>query len=122
MRDGPFRRVAGVKGVVIVQPVYVTAAAQCLPGAPVGNREMVDYIGRLSPEAERLGRLTLRQNRIRTRHYAIRPDGSSDWTVAKLAGKAVRDLVGESEVEAGAFCFIATATTQNDLMVPGLAS
>ena len=105
-----------------MQPVYVTAAAQCLPGEPVGNEDMADYIGRLSPEAERFGRLTLRQNRIRSRHYAIRPDGGSDWTVAKLAGRAVRDLVDGSELDEGAIGFLATATTQNDLMVPGLAS
>ena len=105
-----------------MQPVYVTAAAQCLPGEPVGNDRMADYIGRLSPEAERFGRLTLRQNRIRSRHYAIRPDGCSDWTVAKLAGQAVRDLVERAEVDAEAIGFLATATTQNDMMVPGLAS
>jgi len=105
-----------------MQPVYINATAQCLPGPPIGNREMVDYIGRLSPEAERFGRLTLRQNRIRHRHYAIRPDGSSDWTVAKLAGRAVRDLVAGAEVDADHIGFLATATTQNDLLVPGLAS
>jgi 3-oxoacyl-[acyl-carrier-protein] synthase-3 len=104
-----------------MQPVYVTAAAQCLPGAPVGNREMADYIGRLSPEAERLGRLTLRQNRIRSRHYAIRPDGSTEWTVARLAGQAVRRLIDGAELDSGEIGFLATATTQNDLMVPGLA-
>jgi 3-oxoacyl-[acyl-carrier-protein] synthase-3 len=100
----------------------VTAAAQCLPGPPIGNEAMADHIGRLSPEAERFGRLTLRQNRIRTRHYAIRPDGGSDWTVAKLAGQAVRSLIGGAEVARGRIGFLATATTQNDLMVPGLAS
>lgn len=105
-----------------MQPVYVTAAAQFLPGPPVGNDAMADHIGRLSPEAERFGRLTLRQNRIRTRHYAIRPDGSSDWTVAKLAGEAVRGLIAGAEVDAERIGFLATATTQNDLMVPGLAS
>jgi len=103
-----------------MQPVYVTATAQCLPGAPVGNDRMADYIGRLSPEAERLGRLTLRQNRIRSRHYAIRPDGGSDWTVAKLAGTAVRGLL--DQVDAARVGFLASATTQNDLLVPGLAS
>src|SRR3954463_13928433 len=105
-----------------MQPVYINATAQCLPGPPIGNREMVDYIGRLSPEAERFGRLTLRQNRIRTRHYAIRPDGSSEWTVAKLAGEAVRGLIAGAEVDRERIGFLATATTQNDLMVPGLAS
>jgi 3-oxoacyl-[acyl-carrier-protein] synthase-3 len=105
-----------------MHPVYVTAAAQFLPGPPVGNDAMADHIGRLSPEAERFGRLTLRQNRIRTRHYAIRPDGSSDWTVAKLAGEAVRGLIAGAEVDRERIGFLATATTQNDLMVPGLAS
>lgn len=105
-----------------MQPVYVTATAQCLPGAPIANDRMADYIGRLSPEAERFGRLTLRQNGIRSRHYAIRPDGSSDWTVAKLAGTAVRDLVASAEIDPEAIGFLASATTQNDLMVPGLAS
>jgi len=103
-----------------MQPVYVTASAQCLPGAPVGNDAMVDYIGRLSPEAERLGRLTLRQNRIRGRHYAIRPDGGSDWTVARLAAQAVRSVLAETDPRRVGF--LATATTQNDLLVPGLAS
>lgn len=105
-----------------MQPVYITASAQCLPGAAVGNAEMADYIGRLSPEAERFGRLTLRQNRIRRRHYAIRPDGSTDWTVAKLAGAAIKKLLESAEVDAGRIGFLATATTQNDLLVPGLAS
>lgn len=105
-----------------MQPVYVTATAQCLPGRPIANDEMADYIGRLSPEAERFGRLTLRQNGIRHRHYAIRPDGTSDWTVAKLAGSAVRALIDDAGLDKGRIGFLATATTQNDMLVPGLAS
>lgn len=101
---------------------YVTRTSQFLPGPPIGNDAMAAYIGRLSPAAERLGRLTLRQNRIRSRHYAIRPDGSSDWTVAKLAAEAVRGIVAEAEIDACGIGFLATATTQNDMMVPGLAS
>lgn len=102
--------------------VFVTTTGQFLPGDPVGNAQMVDYIGQLTPAAERLGRLTLRQNRIRSRHYAIRPDGSSDWTVATLAAQAVRAVVGEAELDARDIGFLATATTQNDMLVPGLAS
>ena len=102
--------------------VFVTRTAQFLPGPAVGNDEMVRYIGSLTPAAERLGKLALRQNRIRSRHYAINPDGSSDWTVAKLGAEAVRRLVGEAEVDAAQIGFLATATTQNDMLVPGLAS
>jgi 3-oxoacyl-[acyl-carrier-protein] synthase-3 len=102
--------------------VFLTASAQCLPGEPVGNAAMAGFIGQVSAEAERLGRLVLRQNRIRNRYYAIRPDGGSDWTVAKLAAEAVRGVLKSAEIDARSIGFLATATTQNDLMVPGLAS
>jgi len=105
-----------------MHPVFITRTGQFLPGEPVGNAAMVDHIGRLSPEAERLGRLTLRQNRIRTRHYAINADGSTDWTVAKLAARALEDVLCGAEIDAARIGYLATATTQNDMMVPGLAS
>ncbi len=105
-----------------MHPVFITRTGQFLPGAPIGNAAMVDYIGRLSPEAERLGRLTLRQNRIRTRHYAMTADGTTEWTVAKLAARALDDVLCGAEIDAKRIGYLATATTQNDMMVPGLAS
>lgn len=101
---------------------FITASGQHLPGDPVDNKQMAEFIGRLSPQAERLGRLTLRQNGIKTRHYAIRPDGTSDWTVAKLGAAAVKDALGRAALDAGEVGFLAAATTQNDLLVPGFAS
>ena len=102
--------------------VYVTASGQFLPGEPVTNDRMADHIGRLSPQAERLGRLVLRQNRINTRHYAMQPDGSTEWTIAKMLGEAMRDTLHNAEIDAKQIGYLATSTTQNDLMVPGLAS
>ncbi len=101
---------------------YVTAGGQYLPGPPIGNAEMADYIGHLSDRSDRLGRMVLRQNGIRTRHYAIRPDGSTEWTLARLAAEAARHCLGKAEIGASELGLLATATTQNDLMVPGLAS
>ena len=105
-----------------MRPVYITASAQCLPGQPIDNAHMADHIGHLSPESDRFGRLVLKQNGIKRRHYAMRPDGGSDWTVARLAGAAVRDLIDTAEVNRDRIGFLATATTQNDMLVPGLAS
>ncbi|MBX7458082.1 hypothetical protein K3152_07465 [Qipengyuania sp. 1NDH17] len=102
--------------------VYITASGQFLPGDPVDNAHMADHIGRLSPQAERLGRLVLRQNRIATRHYAMKPDGTTDWTIAKMLGQAVRSTLDDAEIDAKQVGYLATSTTQNDLMVPGLAS
>lgn len=101
---------------------YVTGSGQFLPGEPVSNDAMADYIGRLSLQAARLGRLTLRRNGIRSRHYAMRPDGTTDWTLARLGAAALDDLFARSGLDRRAVGYLATATTQNDLMVPGLAS
>lgn len=102
--------------------VYITSSGQFLPGEPVPNDRMADFIGALDPAAERLGRLTLRQNRIRTRHYALKPDGTSDWTIARMLAEAARGAIAASELDPRRIGYLATSTTQNDLMVPGLAS
>lgn len=101
---------------------YITASGECLPGDPVDNAGMAEYIGRVSEAAERRGALTLRRNRIRTRHYAIKPDGSTEWTLARLAAHAARTALDKAEADARSIGLLATATTQNDMLVPGLAS
>lgn len=104
------------------RPVYLTASGSCLPGAPVPNAAMEEHIGRISPDASRRGAMVLRRNRIATRHYAMTADGRSDWTVATLGAAAAEDLLRTAEIDRGRISYLASATTQNDLMVPGLAS
>lgn len=102
--------------------VYITAAGQFLPGPPVPNSRIGDHIGTLDRESERLGALVLRQNRIRTRHYAMDAAGSTRWTVATMLAEAMRATLSSAEIGPAEVGYLATATTQNDLMVPGLAS
>jgi 3-oxoacyl-[acyl-carrier-protein] synthase-3 len=106
----------------MMRPVYVTTSGQCLPGAPVACDDMEHHIGHLSEDSTRRGRLVLRQNKIRTRHYAMDAEGRTDWTLAKLGASAAEDLLARAEVDRRSIGLLATATTQNDLMVPGLAS
>ena len=101
---------------------YITASGQCLPGPPIGNDRMADFIGHLSDQSNRLGRMVLRQNGIQTRHYAIAEDGSTDWTLAKLGAESARACLAKSEIDSSQIGLLATATTQNDALVPGLAS
>ena len=105
-----------------MRPAYITATGQFLPGEPVGNGQMADHIGIGSEEGVRMGRLFLRRNRIKTRHYAMRADGTTDWTVAKLGAAAVEDCLEQAGLDKTRLSYLASATTQNDLMVPGLAS
>jgi 3-oxoacyl-[acyl-carrier-protein] synthase III len=101
---------------------YITALGRFLPGAPVANGEMEDFIGRIGGKDSRLGPVALAQNGIRTRHYAIARDGTTQWTNAKLAAAALADALSRSEISPGAVDYLAAATTQNDVLVPGFAS
>jgi len=101
---------------------YITATGSHLPGPPVDNEGIERHIGVVSPAASRLGRLVLRQNRIRTRHYAMDAEGVTTTTVARMGADAARDLLARAELSPSAITHLATATSQADGMVPGLAS
>ena len=101
---------------------YINATGQYLPGAAVSNAQMGDYIGHISPQADRLGALTLRQNGIRSRHYAVGKDGSSEHTASGMAALALKDCLNNAAIDPQDIGFLATSTTQNDMLVPGMAS
>jgi 3-oxoacyl-[acyl-carrier-protein] synthase-3 len=105
-----------------MRPVYITTTGSHLPGPPIGCDTMEDHIGSLSPEASRRGRLMLRKNRIRTRHYAMDAGGGTEWTLAKLGAAAANGLFERAELDRRGVSCLVTATTQNDMLVPGLAS
>jgi 3-oxoacyl-[acyl-carrier-protein] synthase III len=105
-----------------VSDVFLTAAGAFLPGPPVANDEIAAHLGLIDGKSERLGRLTLRQNRIRRRHYAIGLGGAFLHTNAEMAARAVRNALEKSELTPGDIDFLAAATTQGDLLVPGHGS
>ena len=94
-----------------------------LPGEPVGNREIEDHIGRVGGAPCKYKSLILRQNRIKTRHYALDKDGASRPTAtARWRRTALKDAIARSEISVKDISYLATSTTIGDLMVPGLAS
>lgn len=105
-----------------MRQVFITTTGSHLPGSPVANEDIEQHIGVVSPLASRLGRLVLRQNKIKTRHYAMDAQGHTNTTVAKMGAEAARDLLSRAEIPSTAVTHLATATTQADGMVPGLAS
>ena len=106
----------------IVNTAYITATGTYLPGEPVSNNEMVDHLGRIDDQSERLGRLILRQNKIQTRYYVEREGAAYRETNADLAANAAKALLLKSGINADEIDLLATATTQGDLIVPGHAS
>src|ERR1700722_5871925 len=102
--------------------VYITGTGAFLPGEPVDNDHMEDFIGRLPAGCSALGRRALRWNGIRGRHYALDQDGDWRHSQAAMCGDAVRLALDAAGLERSDMDCLAAATTQGDLLVPGHAS
>jgi 3-oxoacyl-[acyl-carrier-protein] synthase-3 len=100
--------------------VYVTALGKFLPGSPIGNDEMEDYLGRIHERPSRARARVLKQNGIVSRHYAIDKQQRSLYSNAEMASLAVKDAL--TRAGADTFDFLAAATSQGDHPLPGFAS
>ncbi len=97
---------------------YITGTSSFLPGEPVDNAAMDQFIGSINRMSGRIKQRILAENGIRTRHYALDAAGNSLHSVASMGAEVVRSLIAEgTPVE-----FLATATTGGDCAAPGLAN
>ncbi|HEX8412030.1 MAG TPA: iron-containing redox enzyme family protein [Thermoanaerobaculia bacterium] len=102
--------------------VYITALGKFLPGEPVGNDAMEDYLGCIHGRPSRLRRRILQQNGILQRHYAIDRNQQSLYRNSEMAAAAVQDALRRGDLVSSDVQLLAAATTSADLMAPGFAS
>lgn len=102
--------------------VYITAMGKFLPGPPVSNDEVEDYLGMIGGKPSRLRRRILKQNGILNRHYAIDREGRVNYWNCDLAAQAARDAISRSELTLAEIEMLAAATSQSDILAPGFAS
>lgn len=105
-----------------MRDVYINGLGVFLPNAPISSAEMEEYLGYINGKPSRHRALVLRQNKIKTRHYALNKGGEVTHSSAQMASMAVLDAVNKSEVSANDITYLATASTLGDMLVPGLAS
>ena len=101
---------------------YITATGAFLPGYPVPNHEIEDYIGKAGRASSDLKDLVLANCGIKTRHYALDKNQQTVISNAAMAASAVRNAaeragLGPNDVE-----LLTAATTVPDLISPGHAS
>jgi len=106
----------------MAESVYITALGKFLPGPPVSNDEMEEYLGMIGGKPSRLRERILKQNGILNRHYAIDREGRVNYWNCDLAARAARDAVSRSELTLAEIELLAAATSQSDLLAPGFAS
>jgi 3-oxoacyl-[acyl-carrier-protein] synthase-3 len=100
---------------------YITELAGFLPNDPVGNDSMEDFLGKVNGRPSRARTIVLKNNGIKTRHYALDREGNFTHTNAQMAAEAVRRLFSPSfgleDVE-----LLCCATTIADQLMPSHAS
>jgi 3-oxoacyl-[acyl-carrier-protein] synthase III len=102
--------------------VYITSLGKFLPGQPIDNDSVEEFLGRIGGKASRVRKKVLRHNGILTRYYAIDRDQNTLYSNAEMAARAVRDATERAGLDSTEIDFLAAATSQGDFPLPGFAS
>lgn len=103
-----------------MQEVYITRLAKYLPYDPVSNDEMESVLGMVDGKPSKVRALILRNNGIKSRHYAFR-EGEKSFSNAELTAEAVKSLF-KDEAELNNLDLLACGTTSPDQTLPSHAS
>lgn len=104
-------------------PVYITDIAAFLPNAPVSDEQMEALLGMVNQLPSRTRRIILRNNRIKSRYYAIDPaTGATTHTNAQLTAEAIRRLKPRPDFTPNEIECLCCGTSSPDQLMPGHAS
>jgi 3-oxoacyl-[acyl-carrier-protein] synthase-3 len=102
---------------------YITAISALLPGQPVGNEALDDYLGAASNVSAKTRQIILGQNGIKSRYYAIDPEtGQTTHTNAEMAAEAVRLLRCDKDPSGLSLECLCCGTSSPDQIMPGHGS
>lgn len=105
-----------------MKKIFINAFSAFLPGPPISNDEMEEYLGKVGGEASRWKSRILANNGIKNRYYAIDKNQQTLFSNAKMTAIAVESLVAKMGKETKDIQYLAAATTQGDLPIPGFAN
>ncbi|HEX8702416.1 MAG TPA: 3-oxoacyl-[acyl-carrier-protein] synthase III C-terminal domain-containing protein, partial [Myxococcaceae bacterium] len=106
----------------MARDVFITSLGKFLPGEPISNDQMEEYLGKVRGRPSRARSRVLSQNGITQRYYAIDKEQRSRFRNWELAVNAIKDALGRSPITLSEMDLLVTATTQADLVLPGFAS
>ena len=101
--------------------VYINSIASFLPGVPVPNEEMEDYLGLIGGKPSRVKSIVLRQNGIKTRYYGLDKEHKMTYSNAQLAKEAVCGLFPNKTAPSDV-SLLACGTSTPDQLLPSHAS
>jgi len=97
--------------------VYITRIAKYLPNNPVSNDEMEQKLGVLNGKPSKAKGIVLRNNKIRTRYYAIDDNGDITHNNAQLTKEAV-ELLCDADFTPQDIELLSCGTSSPDQILP----
>jgi 3-oxoacyl-[acyl-carrier-protein] synthase-3 len=105
-----------------MEKVFITKLAKFLPNNPVNNDEMEQKLGLIGNRSSRVKSIILRQNRIKTRYYAVNEAGDATHTNAQLTALAIAGLFEGTDESLDDIRLLCCGTSSPDQMMPSHAS
>lgn len=102
--------------------VYINGIGKFLPGEPIGNDRMEDYLGKINNRASKAKQRILKSNGIQQRYYAIDEQQNTKYLNSQMAALAIRDVLSQTKFDPNNLDLLACATSWGDVLVPGFAS
>jgi len=106
---------------IAFERVYLESAGYFMPGDPVSNDDMDDYIAPLNRASSRIKARILAENGIQRRYYAIDRAGGTRHSNAQMAAGAIRDCLARAARGVDEVSLLACGSSGGDLLMPGLA-
>jgi 3-oxoacyl-[acyl-carrier-protein] synthase-3 len=100
--------------------VYITRLSKFFPNDPINNDEMEGVLGMVAGKPSRARTLTLRNNGIKNRYYALK-DGKPTHTNAQMAVAAIKSLFDEKH-PIDSLELLAAGTTSPEQLLPSHAA
>jgi len=101
---------------------YINRIGKFLPGEPINNDEMEEYLGKMASRPSRARERILNSNGIPQRYYAINKQQPTLYSNSQMPAFAVRAAISQSNLEAGAIDLLTWVTTLPDLLVSGFVT
>lgn len=102
--------------------VYITGTGKYMPGNPVDNDAIDQFIAPMNARCTRLKKRILEENGIQTRHYALDANGDSTHSNAQMAALAARQCLASTGTRLADISFLGTGTSGGDNVLPGFAN
>ncbi len=99
---------------------YITGTGAYLPGEPVDNESIGQYLGRIFGE-DRVRRRILAANGISTRHYALDKNQNATHSLYEMAAEAVKTCLTPGS-DSLTVDYLSAGATHAPLLAPGVSS